>query len=90
MDEGISLSSESFEWLDKAINAYFSMRVKTVFDQIETKSQNVVLKQREELLTDMHGNDLNGRNKIFDYILNDTELSQTAKNWVRKYIREHK
>ncbi len=90
MDEGISLSQESFEWLDKAINAYFCNRVKTVFDQIETKSPNTILKQWEELLTDMHGNDQNGRDKIFDYILNDDELSQTAKNWVKKYIQEKK
>ncbi|HSW69503.1 MAG TPA: MerR family transcriptional regulator, partial [Gammaproteobacteria bacterium] len=45
IDEGVSLSQESFEWLDKAISAYFCERVKTVFDQIETKSPNTILKQ---------------------------------------------
>lgn len=86
IEEGVTLSSGSFEWLDKAITAYYRGRIKTILNQANMQPCDKTLKQWEELLTDMHGDDQAPKNKIFDVILNDDEFSQAAKNWLKEYI----
>ena len=83
-----TLSPKSFDWLDKAIAAYYKGRILNILSQVEAHPNQAALKQWDELLTDMYGDNQDSKNKIFDYILNDDAFSQTTKNWLKKYRQE--
>jgi len=81
-----NLSPEAIIWLDKAINAYYKDCIYNVLNQVETYPHDAVLKAWEALLTDMYGNEQAPKNELFSEVLNDNQISQTAKNWLKKYI----
>ncbi len=81
-----TLSQESFSWLDKAITAYYRNRILNILLQIDSQPKQVVLKQWEELLVDMHGNEQAPKNDIFKAILHDDTISQSAKKWLQEYM----
>ncbi len=82
------LTSESIAWLSDAMNAYHKSRIYGFFEGIGRKPQKILLKQWDELLDDFCGDDINAREEIFDLILKDDQVSEDAKNWVRKYIEK--
>lgn len=82
-----NLSPEAIIWLDKAIDAYYRNRIYTVLDQVETHPHDVVLKAWEELLTDMYGNQQALKDTLFNEAMSDDKISQTAKNWLKKYTQ---
>jgi DNA-binding transcriptional MerR regulator len=84
-----NLSPESIIWLDKAMDAYYRNRIYNVLNQVETHPHEIVLKQWEELLTDMYGENQTPMNALFNEAMNDDKISQAAKNWLKKYIREY-
>lgn len=81
-----NLSSEAIAWLDKAMDAYYRDRIYGVLNQVETQSHEVILKQWKELVIDMYGNEQAPMNELFDEVMNDDKVSQTAKNWLKKYM----
>jgi len=83
-----NLSPEAIAWLDKAIDAYYRSRIYNVLNQVETHPHEVVLKQWEELLTEMYGENQTAKNALFNEAMNDDKISHAAKNWLKKYIRE--
>lgn len=89
LGEEHNLSPEAIAWLDKAMNAYYRNRIYKVLNQVETHSHEIVLKQWEELLTDMYGDNQTLKNAIFNEAINDDKVGQAAKNWLKKYIREY-
>jgi DNA-binding transcriptional MerR regulator len=80
-----NLSSEAIAWLDKAIDAYYRDRIYTVLGKVETHPHEVI-KAWEELLTDMYGNQQVLKDALFNEAMSDDKISQTAKNWLKKYI----
>lgn len=82
-----ALSPKAFTWLDKAISAYYRERIMNVLSKVETQPNAAVLKQWEELLMDMHGDEQAPKNEIVNMVLNDAEISQAAKNWVKKICK---
>lgn len=85
IDHKDALSPESFAWLDKAITAYYRVRILNVLNQIGTHSDKGVLKQWKELLVDMYGNEQALKNEFLNALMNDKKVSQVAKNWLKKY-----
>jgi len=82
-----NLSPEAIAWLDKAMDAYYRNRIYDVLNQVETQSHEVVLKQWEELLTDMYGNEQAPMNELFSEAMKDDKVSQAAKNWLKETMR---
>ena len=84
-DEG-AISKEVVSWLDKAISAYFRSSIMNVLSQIETEPHSKVVQQWEDLLVEMHGDDNAANNHILEAILQNDNINQKAKNWVKKYM----
>jgi DNA-binding transcriptional MerR regulator len=88
VDHENPLSQESFAWLDKAISSYYRSRILKILNQVEMLPNDSLMQQWEELLIDMHGDELEPRNHIFELLLKDERVSEVAKNWLRKFIRK--
>jgi len=89
LEDESSLSSESGAWLDQAIAAYYRSRILNILNQVKTVSEKQLVKEWEVLLEDMHGEDKAQNMDIFNLILQNDEINEDAKNWVRKYMQEH-
>lgn len=88
IDQDHVLSQETFTWLDNAITAYYLGRISAILNQIKTQPDKVVLQQWEELLIDMHGDEQLPKDEIFNIILSDKNIDQTAKTWVKQYMKK--
>lgn len=86
-EEG-AISGEVFTWLDEAISAYFRSRIMFVLSQIETTPHDKVIKQWEDLLVEMHGDDKKENIHIFEAILQNENINENAKKWVKKYMKD--
>lgn len=83
-----NLSSEAVAWLDKAIDAYYRKRIYAILNQAESQPFQTVVKQWEELLTDMYGNEQAPKNELFSAAMKEDQISEAGKNWLRKYMRD--
>ncbi|MBV8803318.1 MAG: hypothetical protein JO131_10235 [Gammaproteobacteria bacterium] len=79
------LTSENVAWLDKAFRANTMDAVLNVLNQIETQPHDEVVKCWEELLINMHHDDITVRKKLVQHILDDERPSQNVKRWLKKY-----
>jgi len=79
------LSPACAAWLDKAIYAYHSRRIKSILNQAEAHPTEAVFGLWDELLTDMYGDNQDLRNGLIKEIMKNEEISQDVKNWLAKY-----
>ncbi|MCS5709904.1 MerR family transcriptional regulator [Candidatus Berkiella aquae] len=86
-EETNGLSVEGSIWLDKAISAYYRDRILQLLKQIETLPHLTLIKQWDELLMDMHGDEPNPQNEIIDEIMQANTTSQLIKSWLKKYSK---
>jgi len=77
------LSSEAIAWIDKAIDAHYRGQIYKVLGQVATQPHKIVLKQWEELLTDMYGDEQALKNEFCNAVMDDDKISQAAKNWLK-------
>lgn len=84
IDDEDTLPPKSFSWLDKAIEAYYRSRIYNILDQVDNNPSGNVLKQWQELVTDMYGDDKSLKNELVTLALNDEKVSQIAKNWLKQ------
>jgi len=78
------LSPLATAWLDKAIYAYHTMRIKALLAQIEANPSEVILPLWEELLSDIYGNNQELKDNLIKEILDNEKISQKAKNWIKR------
>ena len=83
-----NLSPEAIAWLDKAIDAYYNDRIYKVLNQVETQPHQTVLKQWEDLLTDMYSSEQAPNDEFLSAVLKDDKISQAAKNWLKNYMQK--
>lgn len=86
IDHENTLSPKSFAWLEKAISTYHRDRISKILNQVETLPHAVLVKQWEELLIDIHGNDEAHNKEIYKKLMDDKNIKQSAKDWLRKYF----
>jgi DNA-binding transcriptional MerR regulator len=79
-----NLSPEAITWLDKAMDAYYRDRIYSVLNQVNMLSHEVILKQWEELLTEMYGDNQVLRSELYRQACKDDKVKQAAKNWLKK------
>ena len=78
------LSAASVEWLDKAMYAYHRQRIMSILHKVETHPHEEVLKQWNEFLCEMYGDDKALQAELVAKVLQVDMLSQVAKNWLKK------
>ncbi len=78
------LSPKGVAWLDKAIDAYYRERLMALFNQIDKKSDKELVKEWNELLLDMYGNNQSLKDKFYDEVMKDTDINITVKNWIKR------
>ena len=79
----VGLSLKDVTWLDKAIYAYHTDRIRNILLQAEVDPTGPVIDLWETLLTDMYGDDKVLREGLIKEIMSNDKVSQTAKDWVR-------
>lgn len=84
-----AFSPDCFNWLDKAITAYYRDRMTQTLNQIVIEPMALARQAWEDLLTDMHGDEQAPKNAIFEKILNSAEYSKPVKDWLKSYIASH-
>lgn len=87
VDDKGALSPETFDWMDKAITAYYRGRIMAVLSLVEKQAHHEVLKQWNELIEEMHGDEQEHNNSIIQAIMKDDQVSRVAKNWVKQHAK---
>ena len=84
MGEEQGLSPEMVAWLDKAISAYYSKRIREVLAKVETDSSDVALSAWNALLEEMCGDAIELKKEVMDEVMSNDKVSETDKKWLRK------
>ncbi len=88
MPDSAALSLDGISWLEKAIYAYHTVRIRGILKQAEgDPTGSAVLDLWEELLTDMYGNDYALRDGLIKEIMKNEKVSQAAKSWLKRISR---
>ncbi|HEV2614672.1 MAG TPA: MerR family transcriptional regulator [Gammaproteobacteria bacterium] len=82
------LSQNGVEWLDKAMHAYHSQRIRNVLDKIDTHTTEEVLAAWNKLLTDMYDNNQALKDELYHKIMSIDEIPQSRKDWLKKYAKK--
>lgn len=78
---------EVVAWLDKAVGEYYRKPIYAILDQVGTLSSDTLLKQWNDLLTEMCGDVQTDKDAINEAVLADDKVSPTAKNWLKKHVK---
>ncbi len=81
--EETGLTPESVSWIDKAMNAYWRDRIYGILNKVGSESSDIVLKLWQEVLEDMYGEDTTRQKEIYDLVLNDENVNEKAKKWLK-------
>ncbi|VVC76603.1 HTH-type transcriptional activator mta [Aquicella siphonis] len=78
------LTPASVAWLDKAVDEYYKSRIYNILNQVNDKPSAQLLKQWNDLLNDMYGDDQAGKMELIKTALLDKKVSQAAKKWLKQ------
>jgi len=78
------LSKDVTTWLEKAVDAYWHDRAYAILKQVGTAPEIRSLRDWNQLLEDMYGTDENRKLQLLDVALNDINISENAKEWLKK------
>ena len=82
--EEVGLTPELVLWLDKAMDAYWRDRIHGILAQVgKTPSAELVMLWNA-MLEDMYGDDLSRSEAIYTAVMEDKQVSQVAKDWLKK------
>lgn len=77
-------SKEILAWIDKAMDAYWQVRIHGLVSNVEHLSDQEVAQAWAQILDDMCGDDQNEKDGVVKATLKDKQLSSVAKDWLRK------
>lgn len=78
------LSPEAVDWLDRAMKAYYYNQIYTILNKVDQKSHDVVLKQWNDLLSEMYGDEQDLKNKLVEQALKDDNVGHVARAWLKR------
>ncbi|ARG97699.1 MerR family transcriptional regulator [Legionella micdadei] len=81
--EGTGLTPEIVSWMEKAMDAYWRDRIYTLLDKVGKIPSSTMLALWNEVLVDMHGDDVARNHTILEAALNDDKVSPEAKAWLK-------
>ena len=79
----VGLTQEMVSWLEKATDAYWRDRIYGLLSQLEKLPNATSLTLWYELLDEMYGEDIARKKALYALALEDTQISETAKAWLR-------
>lgn len=82
LDE-VNLTPEIVSWMDKAIDAYWHDRLYAILAKVGSEDSDIILKNWNEALDDMYGEDNPRKQEIYHIALADENISHQAKAWLR-------
>lgn len=80
------VSPEVVVWLDKATSEYHRRRIYAILDQVETQPSPALLKQWNDILTEICGDDQAHKDAIYEAAFADDRVSAAAKSWLKKQL----
>lgn len=80
------ISHEAILWLDKAMDAYSKKRITTILKKVDNYPHQVLLKEWENMLADFFGDEKILKDEFLQDLINDENISQAAKNWLKNLI----
>lgn len=84
-DNAHGLTLEASHWLDQAMSCYWRERAYAVLGLIEQEPPQDVAEKWAALLNEMFGDLEQGKREVYRQVLNNENLSQAQKNWLKKY-----
>ncbi|MBA3813902.1 MAG: MerR family transcriptional regulator [Alphaproteobacteria bacterium] len=76
---------EVVAWLDKATSEYYKRRFYAILEQVETHPSGALLRQWEELVAEICGNDQAHQGTLYEAVLADDNISPAAKSWLKQH-----
>ncbi len=70
-------------WLVKATSAYWKRRIYGVLAQVGTASSDALFKTWNGLLTEICGDDPAHKDTVYEAVMTDETIGQTAKDWLK-------
>jgi DNA-binding transcriptional MerR regulator len=77
---------EVVAWLDKATDEYYKRRFYAILNQVKTCPSDALLKQWEDLVTEICGESQDLRNGLYEAVFADDKVSSEAKSWLKKHM----
>jgi DNA-binding transcriptional MerR regulator len=82
--EETGLTPEVVSWIEKAVDAYYRNLVRKTLAQVGKIPSADMLRQWNDMLDDMYGQDNDRKKIIVDIALQDESVSSEAKKWLKK------
>ncbi|MBY7734957.1 MerR family transcriptional regulator [Francisella philomiragia] len=82
--ESSIVTEKVINWIDKAMQAYFTNRLRSIFIGLENKQDSLVAEQFGQLLDEMFGNEDGLKLKFFEQMFNHKEVPEKTKKWVKQ------
>jgi DNA-binding transcriptional MerR regulator len=79
-----SLEPAVISWLDAAMNAFCRSRVYAILNQIVSENDDTLVPQWHFLLTEMYGECMPLKERVFTLAMQDNTISTVAKNWLKR------
>lgn len=83
-EDGHGLSPQAVDWLDRAMKAYYFTQIYRILNQVGSQPQEKVLKEWNDLLIELYGDESKLKLELIEPLLNDERVNQAAKAWLRK------
>lgn len=80
------LPPEIVDWMDKACSSYWRHLLYGVLNKVGIEPNEVVLSEWQSVLTDMYGDSDELKSKVYQIALEDDNVSDVAKAWIRNMI----
>jgi DNA-binding transcriptional MerR regulator len=82
--EEAGLTPEIVAWMDKAMDSYWKDRIYDILNKVGSGiSDEAIFKLWNDVLDDIYGEDNARKKEIYDIVLNDANISEKAKEWLK-------
>jgi len=82
--EDNALTPKVVTWLTEAMDYYWKTRIYQLLDKVDDTPSNQLLKQWNDLMDEMYGNDTSRKQALKQLALEDSHISQQAKAWLKR------
>lgn len=80
--DDIGLTLESVAWLDKAVDAYWKQRIKSILAQVGKKPTSELADLWANVMDEMYGEDEGRKAKALQFAINHADVDVKAKEWL--------
>lgn len=81
--EEVGLTTDMVSWLDRAMDAYWRGRIYSLLNKVGEMPSSQLLSDWNQLMDEMHGDDLARKSEVLQAALSDEKVSADAKQWLK-------